>query len=432
VAGASRPGGGRVVVVGGSLGGLRAAESLRSAGFAGRLTVVSEEPWFPYNRPPLSKEALRAGVEHATLEFRRRESVADVEWRLGSRAVASDLAERTVTLDDGEVVSWDGLVAATGLRPRRLPVPGPPPLAAADRYVLRTLDDAVALRERVRPGTRVVVAGAGFIGCEVAATARALSCDVVNVAVDARPMIRPLGELLAAELQRRLERRGLAFRLGVGIERFLGEDRVEGVRLSDGTELPADVVVEAVGSRCNTEWLDGNGLDLTDGVLADGALRMLRVDGTPVDGAHVVGDLARFPYPIVDDAPRRIEHWSLPTDTGRRVGPVLAAWLAGDVAAYAEVVARPFSPIPSFWSDLFEMRLQSFGLPDAGEEVRVLEGDLDGVHDGPVVVGYLRGDVLVGVVALDATKQAMPYRARLGRPEHPGRPESTTPVRQSP
>jgi NADPH-dependent 2,4-dienoyl-CoA reductase/sulfur reductase-like enzyme len=220
---------------------------------------------------------------------------------------------------------------------------------------------------------------------------------------------------LAAELQRRLEQRGLTFRLGVGIERFLGEDRVRGVRLTDGTELSADVVIEAVGSRCNTEWLDGNGLDLTDGVLADGALRMLRSDGTPVDGAHVVGDLARFPYPVVDDVPRRIEHWSLPTDTGRRVGPVLAAWLAGEPAAYAEAVARPFSPIPSFWSDLFELRLQSFGIPGAGEEVRVLEGNLDGVHDGPVVVGYLRGDALVGVVALDATKQAMPYRARLGR-----------------
>lgn len=405
-----RPGGSRVVVVGGSLGGLRAAESLRSSGFGGRLTVVSEEAWFPYNRPPLSKEALKAGVEHATLEFRRRESVADVEWRLGSRAVACDLTGRTVTLDDGEVLSWDGLVAATGLRPRRLSVPGPPPEPAAGRHVLRTLDDAVALRERIRPGTRVVVAGAGFIGCEVAATARTLSCDVVNVAVDARPMIRPLGELLAAELQRRLEERGLAFRLGVGIDRFLGEDRVHGVRLSDGSELPADVVVEAVGSRCNTEWLAGNGLDLSDGVLADGALRMLRADGTPVDGAHVVGDLARFPYPVIDAVPRRIEHWSLPTDTGRRAGSVLAAWLTGDAGAYSRVVATPFSPIPSFWSDLFELRLQSFGIPGAGEEVRVLEGDLD----GPVVVGYLRDGVLVGVVALDATRQAMPYRARLG------------------
>ena len=401
-----------MVVVGGSLGGLRAAESLRGAGFTGRLTVVSEEPWFPYNRPPLSKEALKAGVEHSTLEFRRRESVADVEWRLGSRAVASDLVARTVTLDDGEVIGWDGLVAATGLRPRRLPVPGPPPERTAGRHVLRTLDDAVALREEIRPGSRVVVAGAGFIGCEAAATARTLSCEVVNVAVDPFPMVRPLGAQLAAEVQRRLETRGLSFRLGVGIDRFLGEDRVTGVRLSDGTDLPADVVIEAVGSRCNTEWLDGNGLDLSDGVLADGALRMVREDGTPVDGAHVVGDLARFPYAAVDATPRRIEHWSLPTDTGRRVGPVLAEWLHGDAEGYGAVVDKPFSPIPSFWSDLFELRLQSFGFPGIGDEVRVLEGDLS----WSVVMGYLRDGLLVGVVALDATKQAMAYRARLGMP----------------
>jgi NADPH-dependent 2,4-dienoyl-CoA reductase/sulfur reductase-like enzyme len=223
-------------------------------------------------------------------------------------------------------------------------------------------------------------------------------------------MVRPLGGLLAAEVQRRLESRGLAFRLGVGIDRFLGDTRVTGVRLSDATELPADVVIEAIGSRCNTEWLHGNGLDLSDGVLADGALRMVREDGVPVAGAHVVGDLARFPYAAVDDVPRRIEHWSLPTDTGRRVGPVLSAWLRGDPAAYQEAVAKPFSPIPSFWSDLFELRLQSFGFPGIGDEVRVLEGELS----GPVVVGYVRDGLLVGVVALDATKQAMAYRARLG------------------
>jgi NADPH-dependent 2,4-dienoyl-CoA reductase/sulfur reductase-like enzyme len=372
--------------------------------------VISEEPWFPYNRPPLSKEALKDGVEHSTLEFRRRASIDDVEWRLGCRAVASDLDARTVTLDDGEILDWDGLVAATGLRPRRLPLPGP----GAGRYVLRTLDDAIALRERIHERTPVVVAGAGFIGCEVAATARTMSCDVVNVALDAYPMLRPLGPVVGEAIRRRLEQRGLRFHLGVGIEEVLGGERVEGLRLSDGTEVPARVLVEAIGSRCNTEWLDGNDLDLSNGVLTDGALRVLRSGGTPVDGVHAVGDLARFPNPTYDDVPRRIEHWSLPTDTGRRVGPVLAAWLRGDEEAYAAACATPFTPVPSFWSDLFELRLQSFGIPGIEDRVEVLEGTLE--DDEPVVVGYLRGDVLVGVVALDATKQAMAHRGRLGRP----------------
>lgn len=399
----------RVVVVGAGLGGLRAAEGLRAAGYADEIVVVGDEPHLPYNRPPLSKEALADEVAHERLEFRRRPSVDDVVWRLGSAVTAIDVDARTLSIGD-EVLGWDALVLATGVSARRLSVPGPPPTAAAGRHVVRTLDDAVALREALRPGSRLVVLGAGFIGCEVAATAIGLGAQVTCAAIDPLPMLRPLGPALAVEMQRRHEEHGVAFHLGVGVTAIRGDEHVTGVVLSDGTELDADVVLEAVGSRCNVDLLDGQGFDLADGVLADAALRPLR-QGVPVDGVAVVGDIARFPHLRFADEPLRIEHWSLPTDTGRRAGAVLAAYLSGE--GYADVLASPFDPMPSFWSDQFDIRMQSFGAPGLADPVgiRLLEGDLA----GECIVGYHRGDDLVGVVGLGMMRELMPYRQRLGR-----------------
>ncbi|MGD9956395.1 MAG: NAD(P)/FAD-dependent oxidoreductase [Candidatus Nanopelagicales bacterium] len=399
----------RVVVVGAGLGGLRAAEGLRAAGYADEIVVVGDEPHLPYNRPPLSKEALADEVAHERLEFRRRASVDDVVWRLGSAVTAIDVDARTVSIG-AEALGWDALVLATGVSARRLSVPGPPPTAAAGRHVVRTLDDAAALRAALRPGSRLVVLGAGFIGCEVAATATGLGAQVTCAAIDPLPMLRPLGPALAAEMQRRHEEHGVAFHLGVGVAAIRGDEHVTGVVLSDGTELDADVVLEAVGSRCNVDLLDGQGFDLADGVLADAALRPLR-RGVPVDGVAVVGDIARFPHLRFADEPLRIEHWSLPTDTGRRAGAVLAAYLSGE--GYADVLASPFDPMPSFWSDQFDIRMQSFGAPGLSDPdgVRLLEGDLA----GECIVGYHRGDDLVGVVGLGMMRELMPYRARLGR-----------------
>jgi NADPH-dependent 2,4-dienoyl-CoA reductase/sulfur reductase-like enzyme len=400
----------RVLVVGAGLGGLRTAEALRAAGYHGEIVVVGDEPWAPYNRPPLSKEALAEGIAHDRLAFAPRATVADVVWRHGERAVAADLRSATVTLDGGENVEYDALVAATGVSARRLSVPGPPPTAVAGRHVVRTLDDAVALRAALVPGARVVVLGAGFIGCEVTATAVALGCRVTCVALDPYPLLRPLGPMLAAELQRRHESHGVVFHLGVGVDELLGDERVTGARLSDGTVLDADVVVEALGSRCNVDWLDGNGLDLSDGVHADPALRPLR-DGTPLDGIAVVGDLARFPNLRFDERAFRVEHWNIPTETGRRAGAVLAAHLAG--SGYDDAVAAGFTPMPAFWSDQYDIRLQSFGMPGLadGGGVRLLEGELG----GECVVGYHRGDDLMGVVALGMLRAVMGYRERLGR-----------------
>ncbi|MFF0589236.1 NAD(P)/FAD-dependent oxidoreductase [Streptomyces sp. NPDC003781] len=386
-----------IVVAGASMAGLRAAEQLRAAGWTGGITLVGDEPHMPYNRPPLSKEVLAGKAPFESLAFRPRASVADVTWRLGTRVATADLDQRTVGLDDGETLTYAGLVVATGMRPRRLNCPGP----RAGRHTVRTLADAQGLREALtRPGARVVVVGAGFIGCEVAATAVALGAAEVTV-VDPLPlpMIGPLGELLAGALLKRHEERGVRFALGAGVAGFEGQDRVSGVVLADGTVLAADVVVESVGSLANTEWLDGNGLDLTDGVLTD---QHLRVGGRP--DVVAVGDVARFPNARYDGVPRRVEHWSIPTDTARHAARVLTGQDTG---------LAPFAPLPTFWSDQHDFRLQSFGAPALGrDDVRVLDGDLD----GDVLAGYHTGGRLVGVVALggqSAAAAAARYRAEL-------------------
>lgn len=400
----------RALVIGAGLGGLRAAEALRASGYAGELLVIGDEPWAPYNRPPLSKAALAGDIDHATLAFHVRSSAADVRWRLGEVVCEADIAARKVFLTTGESVEYDALVVATGVSPRRLSVPGPAATAAAGRHVVRTVDDAAGLRAAMRSRSPVVVLGAGFIGCEVAATARRLGCRVHCVAIDPYPMVRPLGPMLAAELQRRHEAHGVVFHLGVGVSEISGTEHVTGVVLSDGTRLVTDVVVEALGSRCNTGLLDGQGLDLSDGVLVDAALRPLQ-DGMPVDGVAVVGDVARFPNRRFDDAARRVEHWSVPTDTGRRAGAVLAAYLNGK--DYDEIIRQPWDVLPSFWSDQYGMRLQSFGMPGLADPdgVRLIEGDLG----GECIVGYHREAELIGVVAIGMTKPVMAYGDRVGR-----------------
>lgn len=387
---------GRVVVAGGGLGALRTAEAMRAAGSTDQITVVGDEPVMPYNRPPLSKSALADGVDVTALEFRRRASLDDVTWRLGTRVVAADLSAGLIELDDGSRLEADGLVVATGIRPRRLTIPGP----EEGRFVLRTARDAERLRPRLVPGARLLVMGAGFVGCEVAATARGLGCDVTVVAMDDEPMIRPLGPMLGAGMRRRHEHRGVRFHLGRTIESFQGDGSVESATLSDGSRLPADVVVEAIGSVPNTEWLGGNGLDLSDGVLVDSAMRIV---GSTMP-AVAVGDVARHPNALFGGVPYRIEHWSIPTETGRRAGRTLAALLAGD-----EPDTGPFTALPTFWSDQYDITLQSFGMPGLATDVTVVDGDVD----GPCIVEYRDHDGLVGVVGIDRTADLAAYRTPL-------------------
>ncbi|WP_214414663.1 NAD(P)/FAD-dependent oxidoreductase [Sphaerisporangium fuscum] len=397
----------RIVIAGASMGGLRAAEQLRAAGWRGAITVVGDEPHPPYNRPPLSKEVLAGRAPFESLAFALRESVADVEWRLGTRVTGADVDGHWIAIagpdmvEGAETLDFDALVIATGMRPRRLGCPGP----TAGRHTVRTLADAEGLRaELLRPGVRVVVVGAGFIGCEVAATAVALgAAEVTVVDPEPLPMLRPLGEPPARELLRRHLERGVRFVLGAGVAAFTGGSRVTGVVLGDGTELPADVVVESVGSLANTEWLAGNGLDLSDGVLTDEHLRA----GSLPD-VVAVGDVARFPNARYDNVPRRVEHWCIPADTARHAARTLVAGLRGE-----EPGVEPFAPLPTFWSDQHDFRLQSFGAPALGTaDVRVLDGD----PRGDVVFGHHHDGRLVGVVALggrSAAASAARYRPEL-------------------
>ena len=388
---------GRVVVVGASMGGLRAAEGVRKAGYTGEVVVVGDETRMPYNRPPLSKDALAGTTDVDTLTFRVPRAAEDVQWRLGETVTSADLTARTVTLSDGSVIDWDGLVVATGLRPRRLPIPGP----AAGRHVIRTVEDALALQASITTGTRIAIIGAGFIGCEVAATGRKLGAEVHVVAPEAVPMERPLQQEVGEALRRRHEAHGVHFHLGTVPTEFLGDDHVTGVRLADGTELSADLVVEAVGCAPNVEWLDGNDLDLRDGVVCD---NHLRVEGRP--DVVACGDIAKFPNLLFDDVPRRVEHWTMVTDTAKKAGHSLGTYLAG-----GDTDPTPFAPIPSFWSDQYDLRIQSFGsIGLGGEDIRVLEGDLD----GDVAVGYHRDGVLVGVVLVGLAGRYMAYRTQIG------------------
>lgn len=392
-----------VIIVGGAMGGLRAAEALRKSGYGGPLKVIGAEVHAPYNRPPLSKEVLSSVVTHEAVAFPQRAATGDVEWLRGVSATSADLAEHTVVTDDGVRHTWRALVIATGLRARRLDLPDLP-----GRHAIRTLDDAIALRKELTEGCRLVVVGSGFLGCEVAATARKLGCEVTVVSPSELPIIRPLGRALAAEIQRRHEAHGVSFRMGTTVTSLLGESHLTGVVLSDGERLDSDILVEAIGSECNNEWLRETGLDVSDGVLADAAMRAVSRDGTVHDDVYVVGDIARFPHLTFDEVPRRIEHWNIPTDTGKRAGAVLAAWLAED-GSFEDVVARPFTPMPTFWSVQFEIDLRAYGLPALADEVKLLDGELS----GDCVVGYYRRGRMIGVVGLGMQAALMPYRQEI-------------------
>ncbi len=377
-----------IAVVGAGLAGLRTAEALRREGWAGRLVVVGDEVHMPYTRPPLSKKLLLGSGGHDDVALKLKPAEHPTEWLLGRRAVSARLDDRVLELDDGSDLAYDGLVAATGVTARRLPA------AVGGGTVLRTLDDAAALSARLTPGARVVVVGAGFIGCEVAAAATARGCQVSVVALDAVPMQLPLGELVGEELRRRHAAVGVRFHLGTTVEEVRGGR----VRLADGSLLEADVVVEAVGSRPATDWLQGNGLDLADGVLCD---RELRIDGRR--GAVATGDVARFPNALFDGVPRRVEHWQIAADSAPPAArTVLQDLGAGDAAA-------PFTTVPSFWSDQGVVSIRSFGMPGLGDACELLEGDLT----AEAAVGYTRGGALVGVVLLGMARSSGAYLRRL-------------------
>lgn len=391
------------------MGGLRTAETLRKSGYTDRLVVIGDEPHAPYNRPPLSKEVLAEDVSHAAVAFPLADVLDDVEWVLGNAVVGADLDAHLVRLADGTTIDYSSLIIATGLRPRRLNLPGQPEHGV---HAIRTLDDAMRLRAELAPGTRVVVYGAGFIGCEAAATATKLGCHVTVVGKGPVPMLRPLGRQLAEDVMRRNQAHGVTFLNNAKLESIEGgpDGRVTGVVLDNGERIPCEVVIEALGSLPNVEFLENNDIDIESGVHVNETLHALRTNGTPWPDVFAIGDVARFPIPQFDPKTRRVEHWNIPTEMARKVGKQIALQHGDDADAHAAELAKPFAPIPSFWSDQFEVSLLAYGLLDQGLDIELIEGEVG----GDCIYGYYRDGQMVGVCGIGMRSKVMAYRNKVG------------------
>ncbi|WP_217639330.1 NAD(P)/FAD-dependent oxidoreductase [Salinihabitans flavidus] len=393
----------RIAIAGASLAGVRTAEALRAALPNARIVLVGEERHAPYNRPPLSKDAIEGLASgHPSQEqilekllLRSKLSPGDVDLRLGRAVVSVESGQ--LRLADGARVSADWIIAATGLRPRHLPQKG----AEERRYVLRGFDDACRLAGRLRAGSRMAVIGGGFIGCEIASTACKLGLHVTIVEPEPQPMLHALGTRVAAAMGNLHRRRGVRLLTGRRVHSFSNGNVV----LDDGEALEADVIVEALGTVPNTEWLTGTGVDLSDGVLVDD--RMIAAGSSNM---LAVGDIARFANLRFDATCRRVEHWCVPGQTARRAAETISALSEG------RSPSGGFAPMPSFWSEQHGMRLQSFGAPALADTQTVIEGDLSQVGEAPIIVEYARRGELVAVVGLGARPNSLArHHARLDK-----------------
>ncbi|MFF4260446.1 NAD(P)/FAD-dependent oxidoreductase [Streptomyces sp. NPDC001663] len=384
----------RLVVVGASLAGLRAVESARRSGFTGSVTLIGAEEHLPYNRPPLSKAYLAAepAVPVGTT-FRAEAALRDelgVELRLGAPATALDTEDRAVLVDGDDLVPYDALVIATGAVARVLP--GTENLAGV--HTLRTVDDAVAVRRALDGGARLVVIGAGFIGSEVASSARERGLSVTVVEAAEVPLRRALGDEMGVACAALHERAGTDLRRGVGVREIRRDGDGLAVDLADGSTVRADLVVSGVGADPATSWLEGSGLELGNGVRCDRTL------AASVPGVYAAGDIAHWHNPLFEQS-MRLENWTSAAEQGA----------AAAFNALHPQQAKPFSTVPYFWSDWYKTRIQFVGLSPA-DEVRVVAGDPE---DGRWVALYRTGDRLTGALAIEHPTHIMKYRMMIAR-----------------
>lgn len=374
-----------IVIVGGGLAAARTAEQLRRSEYTGPVTIVSDEDHLPYDRPPLSKEVLRAETDDVTLKPAEFYEENDITVLLANGARSVDTAAKTLTLADGSELGYDELIIATGLVPKR--ISSFPDLAGI--HVLRNFDESLALRKEAASAQRAVVVGAGFIGCEVAASLRKLGVAVSLVEPQPAPLASVLGQQIG-ELVARLHRaEGVEVYCGVGVSEVGGTDRVEKVVLSDGTELGADVVVVGIGSHPATGWLEGSGIELDNGVVCDAAGR------TSAPNVWAIGDVASWRNTVGHQV--RVEHWSNVADQARVLVPAL---LGEEVPAVTAV--------PYFWSDQYDVKIQCLGEPESTDTVHVVEDD-----GRKFLAFYERDGVVSGVVGGGMPGKVMKTRSKI-------------------
>ncbi|GCD93191.1 NAD(P)/FAD-dependent oxidoreductase [Embleya hyalina] len=382
----------RVVIVGASLAGLRTAQALRAEGFRGTLTLVGDEPHLPYDRPPLSKRHLTGAARPEDADLPIPPDL-DATWLLGTPAKALDPVGRTVRLADGRELDYDGLVIATGAAARTHPADHVPDGV----LTLRGRDDAAALRTRLRTGRRIVVVGGGYLGSEIAGAARGRGLDVTLVVSTAQPLARLVADEVGAYVAELHRAAGIALvtrRTALG---FTGNPALTGVVLSDGDTVDADLAVLALGAEPNTGWLAGSGVPVAGGVACDPCLRVLHESGAPLPNVVAAGDIARWPHPLADGAPIALGHWSNAAEQ--------AAAAARTLLHHDD--ARPFTVVPSFWSDLHGSTLRAVGLPAHSDERRVVRYDVFGRR---LEVTYHRAGRLVGAVTVGGPGRIGAYR----------------------
>ena len=415
---------GRIVIVGASLAGLRAAEALRHEGFRGPLTIIGDEPYEPYDRPPLSKQVLKGWVpaDHTALPRLR---AIDAAWRLGVAATGLDRANRQVHLANGDQVPFDRLLIATGTRAR--PWPNPMEAALDGVLTLRTRDDAARVQARLAAGPqRVLIIGAGFIGAEMASICCELGIPVTVTERGSAPLVGALGGVIgaiAAEMQRD---HGVDLRTGVSVAALEGDQRgqVRRARLSDGSTVETDLVLASLGSMRNTEWLEGAGLAAGFwGVGCDAGCRAFDINGVVTDSIFVAGDVARFPHVLYEYQFLTLEHWD---------NAVLGAAVAAHNMVSLEVDRRAHLPLPAFWSSQFGVNIKSVGVCSFGDEVVVTQGS---VKERRFAAAYGRRGRIVAAVTFNHAKWLEYYAAQIERsapfpPPAPGyeQPEDRQPV----
>ncbi len=415
---------GRIVIVGASLAGLRAAETLRDEGFNGRLTIIGDERHQPYDRPPLSKQVLKGWVpaDHTELPQMRE---LDADWRLGVAAVGLDRVNMEVHLADGDKVPFGRMLIATGTRARQWFNPAEAALQGV--FTLRTSDDAARLQAALQAGPRrVLIVGSGFIGSEMASVCRELDLAVTVAERADAPLVGALGGVIgeiAAQMQRD---HGVDLRTGVSVQALEGDStgHVRRARLSDGTTLDVDVVVASLGSIRNIEWLKGAGLATGFwGVACDAGCRAFDINGVVTDNIFVAGDVARAPHVLYDYEFLSLEHWD---------NAVLGAQVAAHNMVRLETDRVPHLPLPSFWSGQFDVNIKGVGVCSFGDEIVITQGS---TKERRFAAAYVRDGRIVGAVTFNHGKWLEYYGAMIERsapfpPPPPGydRPADMTPV----